>query len=229
MIDSKILTEYLSAACEIHGKPYSEALLKGWAGCTGSVSTMQFEEAFWSVAAERFPKPSDLLQAVAGISPSDDWEVIMMVACGNAAEGQISGYAASALRRIGGVRKLATANEIETRSLHKEFAAIMTEARPTNGLPPAPEVISLAPAANNFISDPQYKPDHTGEHRANALIKLLKVGGIKPDMARRLAGHGTKLGQTQVAAIPQAQRDRVLAAAMEIEQAALEKALTGIY
>jgi hypothetical protein len=216
------LRNHLIAACEVHGRPYSEALLTGWAGCTASVSDKQLMDCWWNICTDRVPKPSDLLQAVAGISPADDWEVIMMVACGNAAEGQISGYAANTLRRIGGVRKLAISNEIETRSLHKEFAAIMAEAKPPNGLPPANETISLAPAANNFISDPQYKPDHTGEHRANALIKLLKNGTMRPDMARKLAGDGVKLGQTQVGLIPPGQRDRVLAVALEIEQSGLE-------
>jgi hypothetical protein len=225
MASLECLKSHLMAVCEVHGKPYSDALLTGWAGCTASVSDKQLMDCWWNICSDRVPKPSDLLQAVAGISPSDDWDVIMMVACGNAAEGQISGYAANALRRVGGVRKLAIANEIETRVLHKEFSAIMAEARPTNGLPPAQEVISLAPAVNSFIHDPQYKPDHTGEHRANALIKLLKDGTMKPDMARKLAGDGAKLGQTQVGAIPSGQRDRVLAVALEIDQAALEKVL----
>lgn len=214
MINQRILTDYLQAACEIHGKSFSQNLVNGWAACTKSVSTEQFENVFWECASDRFPKPSQLLQAVAGIKPADDWEVIMMVATGRCEVGQISGFAAASLRQIGGAGAIASADEVGTRSLHKRWLEGLTTGG--SGLPAAQEEISLSPRSHNSNVVDLYRPDSLGEHRADALIELLRNGTIKPVLAKRLAIAGdARLGKAS-GGLPAAQRDRVLAAIGEL-------------
>jgi hypothetical protein len=222
MIDKELLKDYLESACEVHGKPYSEALLKGWIGCTNSVSEKQFEEAFWSCATDRFPKPSDLLQAVAGINPTDDWEKIMAVATGRTETITISGYAAASLRQIGGVRSLANADEIGTRVLHKQFLEGIQTAG--SGLPAAAEEISLMPIRpKTVVEDHLYPVDITGEIRATALIKTLHRGTVSPKTAKMIVSSSKKIGLGDaVSSWPAAQRDRVLAIIAEMENPELQ-------
>ncbi len=207
MASVEVLRDLLQSTCEVHGKPFTEALLTGWVACTKSVSDKQIQGCWWEVCAHRFPKPSELLQAVAGISPDDDWEVIMMVATGRAEIGQVSGFAANALRKIGGIKAIANADEIQTGRLRAQWLEDMQTAG--SGLPMADEVISLNPRPKYDNTPDEYKPDVTGEFRANALINLLKRNEIKPELARKLATQGDK--NVGDGGIPAAQRDRVLA------------------
>jgi hypothetical protein len=212
------MRELLTAACEVHGKPYSEALLTGWVACTKSVSDRQLMDCWWNICTHKVPKPSDLLQAVAGISPSDDWDVIMMVATGRAEIGQISGFAANALRKVGGIIAIANADDLKTAKLKAQWLENMATAG--SGLPMADEEISLnpQPSPSNVID--LYRPDYTGEMRANALIKLLRSGQIKPALAKRLASDGdASIGH---GGIPTAQRDRVLSAIAELQTELME-------
>lgn len=213
MAELETIKEHLQQACEVHGKPYSEALAIGWHKCTLSVSDRQFREAFWGCATHKVPKPSELLQAVAGISPTDDWDVVMLVATGRAEVGRISGFAANALRKIGGVKAIALADEAKTLKLHAAWLEGMATAG--SGLPMAEEEISLNPqsCASNVVD--MYRPDYTGEYRANALISLLNKGEIKPKLARELVA-GKRL--VPGGEIPAGQRDRVLAVVEEIEK-----------
>jgi hypothetical protein len=222
MINPTILKSYLVAACEVHQKYYSEPLLTGWLACTKSVSEKQLEEVFWLVAADRFPKPSDLLQAVAGINPTDDWEKIMAVATGRNKTMTISGYAAASLRQIGGVRSLASANEITTRQLHQQLLAGLQTAG--SGLPAADEEISLMPITPKITIEDHYYPlDITGQIRADALIKTLKSGKVSSKVALMIISDSKKIGLGDAAiSWPAAQRDRVLAAIAEIENPELQ-------
>lgn len=218
MINQEQLRDSLQAACQVHGKFYSEALLTGWSECTKSVSDKQFKDVFWQVATDKFPKPSDLLQAVAGINPTDDWEIIMAVATGRTQIATINGYAAAALKQIGGVRSLATANDITTRQLHQQWLTAVNPAGLAS-LPAGDEQISLHPTSLKPAVYGDYQPDLTGEFRANALIKLLLKGTMKPEFAKRiLSGSGKKLGLGEAeSSLPAAQRDRVLATIAEIQ------------
>lgn len=232
-INPTTLEKYLRDACAGHGKNYEDGMLRMWAGCTKSVTTQQFEETFWSCAANGVPKPTDLLQAVAGIKPYDDWEVIMGVAQGRYQSGQISGYASAALRRIGGVRSIAMAKTegkedwTELDRLKRDFFAGLQTGG--SGLPAAPEIISLSGAAaspgqqldggtyvdsNGKVCRNDYC-DSTGSDRADSLVRLLQAGEISPKTARLLAGGGYSYVKT--GKLPAAQRDRVLAVANEIE------------
>lgn len=217
MIDQETLEDYLKAACEVHGKLYTEALLTGWMACTKSVSEKQLEDAFWSCATTKFPKPSDLLQAVAGIAPADDWEKIMAVATGRTEATTISGYAATSLRQLGGVRAIANADEIGTRMLHKQFLEGIQTAG--SGLPAADEEISLMPIRPKQTMDDHFYPvDVTGEIRANALIKTLQKGTVSPKVAKMIVSSSKKIGLGEAANNwPAAQRDRVLAAINDLE------------
>jgi hypothetical protein len=222
MANSKKLQEYLESACEIHNKPFTPALLKGWIECTSSISDKQLKDCFWSCATDRFPKPSDLLQAVAGISPTDDWEKIMAVATGRTEAITISGYAAASLRQIGGVRAIANANEITTRSLHQQWLTGLQTAG--SGLPAADEEISLMPIRpKKSIDDHFYPVDITGQIRATALIKTLKAGTVSPKVAKMIVSGSKKIGLGDAAIQwPAAQRDRVLAIIAEIENPELQ-------
>jgi hypothetical protein len=222
MINEKALIKHLQAACEVHGKMYTESLLTGWAACTKSVSTKQFTEAFWSCATDRFPKPSDLLQAVAGINPTDDWEKIMAVATGRTEAITISGYAAASLRQIGGVRQVANANEITTRQLHQQWLTGLQTAG--SGLPAADEEISLMPIRPKISIDDHFYPvDITGQIRATALIKTLVAGTVSPKVAKLIVSGSKKIGLGDaVSNWPAAQRDRVLAIIAEIENPELQ-------
>jgi hypothetical protein len=219
---NELLKEYLEMACEIHGKPFSETLLKGWLECTKSISEKQLKDCFWSCATDRFPKPSDLLQAVAGINPTDDWERIMAVATGRTETITISGYAAASLRQIGGVRTIANANEITTRQLHQQWLTGLQTAG--SGLPAADEEISLMPIRPKTSLDDHFYPvDVTGQIRATALIKTLVAGTVSPKVAKMIVSDSKKIGLGDaVSNWPAAQRDRVLAIIAEIENPELQ-------
>jgi hypothetical protein len=219
---NELLKEYLEMACEIHGKPFSQTLLKGWLECTKSVNEKQLKDCFWSCATDRFPKPSDLLQAVAGINPTDDWEKIMAVATGRTEAITISGYAAASLRQIGGVRAIANANEITTRSLHQQWLTGLQTAG--SGLPAADEEISLMPIRPKISIDDHFYPvDITGQIRATALIKTLVAGTVSPKVAKMIVSGSKKIGLGDaVSNWPAAQRDRVLAIIAEIENPELQ-------
>jgi hypothetical protein len=212
MADIETIRECLQSACDVHGKILSEAMVKGWWECTKSVTNQQFEDAFWGCATYRLPKPSELLQAVAGISPADDWDVIMLIATGRAELGRISGFAANALRKIGGIKTIAAADESSNEKLHRQWLEHMQTAG--SGLPMAEEEISLNPQPRGNVVE-MYRPDFTGEYRANALINLLRRGEIQPKLARELAA-GKRL--VPGGEIPAGQRDRVLALIEEIEK-----------
>jgi hypothetical protein len=209
MASLDVLRDYLMAACEMHGKAYTEALLTGWNGCTKSVSDKQLTDCWWNVCIHKFPTPSELLQAVAGINPTDDWDKIMAVATGRAATITISGFAAAALRSVGGIRAIANANDYDTRQLHQDWLAALQTAG--SGLPAAEEEISLLPiAAKPKLDDHFYPFDITGEIRANALIKCLGDGRVTTKIAKAIvSGGGKSLGVPHP--WPAAQRDRVLA------------------
>lgn len=224
MINRDVLREALEGACQIHRRVFSEALLECWQKCTESVSTKQFQEVFYTVCGGGFPKPSEFLQAVAGVNPTDDWEAIMEVAQGRSLSAEISGIGAIALCKIGGLRAIAQA-KTETGSsgwseigrLKKDFVEKCEIGAP-GSLLPSREVISLAPCNSPKASVDTFSPDYTGESRANALIRLLESGNIKPALAIQLATSGHSAITGSGGGLPAAQRDRVLAAIQDIQR-----------
>ncbi|MGL4622164.1 MAG: hypothetical protein ACRCZS_24410 [Chroococcidiopsis sp.] len=216
MLNPEQVKDDLIAACDVHGKTYTDALLNGWIKCTSSVSDRQFKDFFWGIAIDKFPKPSDLLQAIAGIVPEDDWEKIMAVATGRLEVVTISGYAAASLRQLGGVRSISNADEIATRIMHKQFLEGIQTAG--SGLPAAEEQVSLVPIKQKqSVDDHFYPADSTGEIRANSLIRCLKAGTVSPRTARmHIAGSKSPLPDAVSTWLP-AQRDRVLACINDLE------------
>jgi hypothetical protein len=222
------LKNHLIAACDVHGKPFSDALLTGWMGCTSSVSDQQLMDCWWSICSDKVPKPSDFLQAVAGVNPRDDWEGIMGVAQGRYESCEISGQAAIALQSIGGVRAVAMAKVegaySELDRLKKEFFDNLQVG--SGGLPPARETISLSGNPSPSFQVETFIDSHgktcrtdycdaDGSDRADSLCRLLRSGEIKPSTVRLiLRGKSGAPGGR----LPAAQRDRVLAAIGEVEK-----------
>jgi hypothetical protein len=227
MIDLIILEQHLRDACVGHGKIYEDGMLRMWIGCTASITTEQFQETFWGCAANGVPKPADLLKAVAGVNPRDDWEGIMGVAQGRYENCEISGQAAIALRSIGGIRAVAMAKTEGTYSesdrLKKEFFDNLQIG--SGGLPPAREVISLSGSPRQTMPVDTFIDSHgkscrtdycdaSGKDRADSLCRLLRSGELKPKTVRLiLSGKSGAPGGR----LPAAQRDRVLAAIGEVE------------
>jgi hypothetical protein len=231
MASRETLEDHLRAACEVHGKQFSDVLVTGWMGCTKSVSDTQLKECWWDICSDKVPKPSDLLNAVAGVNPHDEWGVIMGVAQGLYETGQINGFAAASLRRIGGVRAVSMASTegkegwSELDRLKKEFLDGLQTGG--SGLPPAPEIISLSGSSTTGQQLPggtyidstgavcrNDYCDATGKDRADSLCRLLLSGEIKPSTVRLiLKGKSGAPGGR----LPAAQRDRVLAAIGEVE------------
>jgi hypothetical protein len=186
-MSNELISKRILESLIMDGKKADSAVANIWASLFDKCSYDAFDEIWTRLSATRFPTKVEILCALAGFDPHEDWLKITQIVSGEIEEHTIYGISAIALKKAGGLGRLRDLSRYDADQFRKNWWFNL-DVGGTNAIMPANVAIRIRDNSRSAHDiEGHYPIDATGEVRARALMNCIDKGTAKPRIAAGLA------------------------------------------
>ncbi len=225
-LDRDYFDELINGLADIKNAKLSSAMSDIYYAAFEMLDANSFLVAIQKLLDDKFfPTPERVREVATGQTVDRDWDEIVAVASGNKSSAEISGIAEITMKSIGGLKKIACANDKETLALKERFLKLLSVPPDPKALPPARVTISVGVEERG--NDREYPIDWDFSVRTASLIRLLNKREIKTSTAIAMCSRFPECKKAEVMAVVEQIEETFKSLSLEIDK--VNKLVMGIF